>query len=159
MRARLLLLLCLTGCQAGGGNPEADKPLPRAESAVDPRTGDLSLLEGAETKPAPARRSNQTRTETAQRRPRPGAAVGLLGDREMVERLRGRLSRSTRGLARERRRDGLRTIRFGERFSHVTLLRRMPDGSLRRTCVDNAQDAEAVLSSRPAGAYVTVQGR
>lgn len=76
-------------------------------------------------------------------------AVKLLTDEEMVAALRSRLSRSTAGLQRTLRADGLVTLKFGERFGHVTLAKQMPDGSIRYVCVDNLKAAEAVVRSDP----------
>jgi hypothetical protein len=124
-----ILFLLLAGCDAGGGTEEATAP-----------------ERGEETLSAPT-------TDSASKRLR--APVRLRSDAEVVEALRGRLSRSTRGLARERRADGLQTIRFGGRFGHATLIKRMPDGSLRRSCVDNVRAAREFLSGKPAPAIGT----
>lgn len=124
-----ILFLLLAGCDAGGGTDEATAP-----------------ERGEETLSAPT-------TEAASKRP--PAPVRLRNEEEMLEALRDRLSRSTRGLVRERRADGLQTIRFGERFSHATLIKRMPDGSLRRSCVDDVRAAREFLSGKPAPAMGT----
>ncbi len=147
-QARLLLLLCLVGCETADGEAGATFSY-RGENEIGSRTADLSVPEEAETEPEPAGESSETRAETDERPAGPGAPVELRSDRQMIEQLRGRLSRSTDGLVRERRPDGLETIRFGERFSHVTLLKRMPDGSLRRACLDNPRRAEAFLRAPP----------
>jgi hypothetical protein len=122
-----ILFLCLAGCEAGGGSGDPTV-LPFEEHVTSPRKVDIAISR-----------------ETA----RPSSAVRLRSDREMVDELRGRLSRSTRGLVREKQPDGLVRLRFGERFSHATLLRRMPDGSLRYSCVDSPRAAEAFLAATP----------
>ena len=134
------------------GRSDARERLPTTSRAAGP-----SLRDRAATGPEPAGESSEPPAATAKRQPGPGGAVGPeavskplpSSDRQRTERLRNRLSRSTEGLVRERRQDGLETIRFGERFGHVTLLRRTPDGSLHRICVDDARKAEAILNGRP----------
>jgi hypothetical protein len=60
------------------------------------------------------------------------------------------LSRSSQGLTFERRRDGLTTVNFQGRFSHVMLARRMPDGTVKTGCFDGVKAAHHWLGVAPA---------
>jgi hypothetical protein len=48
-----------------------------------------------------------------------------------------RLHRSAQGLPVEHRADGLTTVKLQGRFRHLTLARRMPDGTVKLVCVDD----------------------
>jgi hypothetical protein len=71
-----------------------------------------------------------------------------LSAEQMSERLAPRLSRSTEGLSFKRRKDGLTTVDFQGRFTHVTLAKRMPDGSIQTRCVDQRRALDQWLGSR-----------
>jgi hypothetical protein len=140
------LLLLLVACNADGTDPGVTTALERQDPGA-PRAveAENDIGEGTGRQTASGR-DRETGPVGATRRPK--AAFRLRTDGEMLDELRSRLSRSTRGLEREQRPDGLQTIRFGERFRHATVVRRMPDGSLRYSCLDSPRAAEALLSGR-----------
>ncbi len=71
---------------------------------------------------------------------------------EILARIAPRLSRSSADLPVTYGSDGQMVIHLKGRFSHVALAKKMPDGTIRQTCVDNIKSARAFLSSseRPA---------
>jgi hypothetical protein len=71
---------------------------------------------------------------------------------EILARIAPRLSRSGADLPVKYGSDGHLSIDLKGRFSHVSLAKKMPDGTIRHTCVDNIKAAKAWLSSgeRPA---------
>jgi len=68
-------------------------------------------------------------------------------EEEILARIAPRLSRSTADLPVTYGTDGHIRIDLKGRFSHVSLAKRMPDGTIRHTCVDNIKSAKAWLSS------------
>lgn len=68
-------------------------------------------------------------------------------EEEILARIAPRLSRSTADLPVTHGADGHVRIDLKRRFSHVSLAKRMPDGTIRHTCVDNIKSAKAWLSS------------
>lgn len=67
--------------------------------------------------------------------------------KEILARIAPRLSRSTADLPVTYGADGHVRIGLKGRFSHVSLAKRMPDGTIRYTCVDNIKSAKAWFSS------------
>jgi hypothetical protein len=71
---------------------------------------------------------------------------------EILAQIAPRLSRSGADLPVKYGSDGHVSIDLKGRFSHVSLAKKMPDGTIRHTCVNNIKAAKAWLSSgeRPA---------
>ena len=141
-----LLFLLLVGCDAGGAAEGAAAAPERQDDGASRAAVVRNEMGGETGRRSPDGREPETDIAGATRRPK--AAFRLRTDGEMLDELRGKLSRSTQGLEREQRPDGLQTIRFGERFRHATVVRRMPDGSLRYSCLDTPRAAEALPGGR-----------
>jgi hypothetical protein len=71
-----------------------------------------------------------------------------LSAEQMSEHFAPRLSRSTDGLSFKRRKDGLTTVNFQGRFTHVMLAKRMLDGGIQTTCVDQRRALDQWLGGR-----------
>jgi len=68
-----------------------------------------------------------------------------LSPAQMAERLAPRLSRSTEGLLFNRRADGLTTVNFQGRFTHLTLIQRTDQGTIQSGCIDSVSAANRWL--------------
>jgi len=69
--------------------------------------------------------------------------------KQMAERLKGMLNRSTEGLVREQKADGSITMDLQDRFQNVTVARVNADGTVTTACVDNPRAAGAFLGIDP----------
>jgi hypothetical protein len=69
--------------------------------------------------------------------------------RQMADRLKGMLNRSTKGLVQEHKADGSTSMDLQDRFQHVTIARVNADGTVTTACVDNPQAAGAFLGIDP----------
>ncbi len=89
--------------------------------------------------------------------PRPASSgrrpVKVMTSQQMIESMRPALSRSTEGLVRKRRADGITTVDLQGRFQQITLAKPMPDGTVKTVCVDNVKAAAAVIEGRQEPAH------
>jgi hypothetical protein len=72
-----------------------------------------------------------------------------VSEKQWVDRLAPRLSRSTQGLSFKRRADGITTVDLQGRFGHTTVARQKADGTVRYGCVDSPEAAQGWTGLRP----------
>lgn len=69
--------------------------------------------------------------------------------KQMADRLKNMLNRSTEGLVQEKKADGSISMDLQDRFQHVTIARVNADGTVTTACVDNPRAAGAFLGIDP----------
>lgn len=69
--------------------------------------------------------------------------------KQMADRLKGMLNKSTEGLVEEQNADGSVSVDLQDRFQHVTVARVNTDGTVTESCVDNPRAAAAFFGIDP----------
>lgn len=69
--------------------------------------------------------------------------------KQLADRLKGMLNKSTEGLVAEQNADGSVSVDLQDRFQHVTVARVNADGTITQACVDNPRAAAAFFGIDP----------